>query len=270
MKNKRHFALLSSLPLIISGCFGYSGSVNAIKNGDIASSDISSDNAYRYVDFKTLDNLIKSNSEFIFYLSSTTCTSCQEFEPIMVNYIQNTHQLVYKMNADTQFEDFQQLYNTYADYFNGLSYTPGIYIFGDGAGSYQISNSRISNLNMFTTAMKEKVYESNVYSISNFSSLDSYLGMQNRSYLLFYDRSNSEYANYYNSYLKESVNKFDKNIIIVELSQFSDKDLESVKSLLNIEKIEPIMYSTMLGKKLDYHVVTNIDEIKNTMSLKFE
>lgn len=267
MKHKRPLLFISICPLLISGCFSYVGNVVAFKNGDIAFGEINSNNAYRYVDYEMLDNLITSNSEFIFYLSSTTCSSCQEFEPIMVDYIKNSTQLVYKMNADKQQEDFEKLYNNYSDYFNGLSYTPGIYIFGDGVGGYQISNSRISNLNMFTTAMKEKLYESNVYSVSKYSVLDSYLSNHEKSYVLFYDRSNKQYSEYYNSMLKEEVNQFKKELLVVELSLLTDEDLENVKNLLDIDEIEPLMYVRMDAKEVFNHVATNIDEIRHTLEL---
>lgn len=268
MQKKLSFGLILSIPLLLSGCTGYIGNVVAYKNGDIAFGDISSENAYRMADFNTIDKLMASQSEFIFYLSSTTCHACSEFEPVMVEYIQNSKQLVYKMNADVQKDDFEKLYNKYSDYFNGLVGTPAVYIMGDGAGGYQISNSRNSNVNMFSTAMKERLYESNVYSMSKYSSLDSYLSSSERRYVLFYDRSNTEYAGYYNLVLKEVVNKVDKELIIMETSLLSDEDINSVKSLLNMDKLEPLMYARFDNKVVFNHIATNIDEIRHTIGLK--
>ena len=53
----------------------------------------------------------------------------------------------------------------------------------------------------------------------------------------------------------------------MELSLLADEDLENVKSLLDIDEIEPLMYVRMDAKEVFNHVATNIDEIRHTLEL---
>ena len=85
---------------------------------------------------------------------------------------------------------------------------------------------------------------------------------------MFYDRSNNEYSGYYNLVLKETINKIDKELIIMETSLLSDEDINSVKTLLNVDKLEPLMYARFDNKVIFNHIATNIDEIRHTLGLK--
>ncbi len=55
------------------------------------------------IDSETLSNLISDQSDFIVLISSATCSSCAEFEPIILEYIAQNHLPIYRIEADEAF-----------------------------------------------------------------------------------------------------------------------------------------------------------------------
>jgi len=52
---------------------------------------------------QTLSDMLANKETFILYVSSETCLSCQEFEPILMDFIQINHVLVYEIESSSQF-----------------------------------------------------------------------------------------------------------------------------------------------------------------------
>ena len=76
------------------------------------------------VDATTLADLIASESDMIVLISSDTCSSCSEFEPILVSYIELHHIPVYRIEADELFPTDNSLI--------AYEYTPTLVLYNEG------------------------------------------------------------------------------------------------------------------------------------------
>lgn len=76
------------------------------------------------IEYEMLSQLLSDEESFILYISSATCSSCQEFEVILSQFIQDNHVLIYQIEAVDQLP----LDNELLDY----QYTPTIFIIQNG------------------------------------------------------------------------------------------------------------------------------------------
>ena len=164
MKTLRPFLTMIMLALSLSSC---TGKVHAEKvvsmNGDLLSlEEINYDNCCYDVSFSEMQALMKSNEKFVFYLTSSQCSHCKEFQDKMTNFVQKTSTLVYRMDIidksqQKYSEEFEQLRETYKDYFfiNDEVYTPAVYIVEGEKVAQSVPSTRYSQKWMFKKAMKD-------------------------------------------------------------------------------------------------------------------
>ena len=79
---------------------------------------------YIEIDSDELVEKLNANEDFMLYISSVTCTSCEEFKPILELVIQNKDVKIYKIEAGELFKAT----NDYIPY----QFTPTIVIIRDG------------------------------------------------------------------------------------------------------------------------------------------
>lgn len=104
------------LTLLLLGACNGRGSVNLVPNDSLVS--------LIDIDSEALSNLISNQSDFIVLISSATCSSCAEFEPIILEYITQNHLPIYRIEADEAFPSD----NSIVDY----DYTPTLVLFDKG------------------------------------------------------------------------------------------------------------------------------------------
>lgn len=212
MKTLRPILTMIMLTLSLSSC---TGKVHAEKvvsmNGDLLSlEEINYDNCCYDVSFSEMQALMKSNEKFVFYLTSSQCSHCKEFQDKMTNFVQKTSTLVYRMDIidksqQKYSEEFEQLRETYKDYFfiNDEVYTPAVYIVeGEKVADY-VPSTRYNYKWMFKNAMKDYVQTGKNYS---FSSVEAYKKFADarwkNSYMsIVIDRQDEEKRNLYSKYL---------------------------------------------------------------------
>lgn len=76
------------------------------------------------IDVETLQLKIDRQDSFILYVSSPTCTSCEEFRPILLSWIESSHAMVYQINVSDDFKTDNALLP--------YSVTPTIFIIHEG------------------------------------------------------------------------------------------------------------------------------------------
>jgi len=55
------------------------------------------------ISYQDLSDMIEQNDTFILYVSSETCSSCQEFEPILIEFVEIHHIMVYKIESSLEY-----------------------------------------------------------------------------------------------------------------------------------------------------------------------
>ena len=85
-------------------------------------------------------NLYNSNLNYIILFSDEGCSSCNLFNPIIKQYVEETHQFVIKVEG----EDKYKIANEYKDKFfpNSSVSTPSIFIKENGDNVYQVDHSQ--------------------------------------------------------------------------------------------------------------------------------
>ena len=150
---------ISSLILIagslLTGC-GKSGDIPLLCNSDFILYQTMSENHLFYTpSFEEFNNLYNSNLNYIIFFTEPGCSACQSFDPIIKEYIQNSHQFVVKVDG----EDKYKIQNEYKEKFfpdSGIL-TPSIFIKENGDNFYNVNYSKyMQTYNAFSRHMESR------------------------------------------------------------------------------------------------------------------
>ena len=235
MKKIRLVLSLAFMTSLLGGCSSFNGEAPAIKNGDLIYP--LSDDPYRLrdVSFETLDNVIESSGDYIVLFSQKGCSSCVEFKPVIEQYIKETNQLV--LHYEVSNSDFiSEFLPKYKDTFfpNGEIFTPSLFVASKGNTPERMSNNMFKTALMLKNLMKDKVYETEVYSFTRFTPLKNFIEKTSEFDLYAYDQSDEDHVSAYNSFVRENILKSTRKSAILDLSYISENDKEAFTSLLNV------------------------------------
>ena len=224
MKTRRLFPTMIMLALSLTSCAGKNAEKIVAINGDLLSqSEITYENSCKDVTFSEMDTLIKSNEKFVFYLTSSICSHCEEFKDKITAYVKDTSTMVYRMDIiapdhESYSPEFIALREAYKEYFfiNDQVATPQIFIVEGEKVADQVPASRYAQKWMFKRAMKDYVRTTNIYS---FSSMVTYQEFEktrtDKEYITFNADKNSDlYRTYY-----PTIKKSKKDIAIVPIDE---------------------------------------------------
>ena len=90
--------------------------------------------------YEEFTNLYTSNLNYIILFSEKGCSACEFFDPIIKKYVEETHQLVIKVEGENKY----QIEKEYKDKFfpNSGVTTPSIFIKEKGDNIYQVNHSK--------------------------------------------------------------------------------------------------------------------------------
>lgn len=224
MKTVRLFPTMIMLALSLTSCAGKSVEKIVAINGDLLSqSEITYENACRDVSFLEMDTLIKSNEKFVFYLTSSLCSHCEEFKDKITSYVKDTSTMIYRMDIiasdhESYSPEFIALRDAYKDYFfiNDQVATPQIFIVEGQKVADQIPASRYAQKWMFKRAMKDYVRTANIYSFSSMLTYQEFEKTRtDKEYVTFnVDKSSDLYQTYY-----PSIKTANKEVAIVPIDE---------------------------------------------------
>lgn len=236
------FSILLTLPL--TSCGANSDNVHVLKNGELnVLSELTYDNVYVEATYSYMKNMLQGQENFIFYLTSNTCSHCLEFKSKMLEYVKASHSLVVKMEVYLEDEktpnpEFEQFYNNYKEQFfvNGEINTPQVYVAnGENVATF-VPSSRYSTATMFKTAMNDYVYTCNV---STFSTLKAYNDFKskhlNDGFLtILIERSNQNLIKIYKNQIDQLIKNSKKDIALVEINDNNKNDFYSLFELQDL------------------------------------
>ena len=226
MKSLRPFLSLILISLSLTSCSGASPDKVVSINGDLLllrDNEINYDNAFRDVNLKELNNLILSNEKFVFYLTSSECSHCLEFQDKIVDYIQKTRTMVCRMDIidedkKTYSDEFIEFFAVYKDYFfvNEKVLTPQVYVVEGKKVAQQVPSSRYAQKWMFKRAMKDYVETGHLYSFTNNDAYEKFRNeRENKEYFTIYADKTCSYYIEYNSVLREAK----RDVAIIETEE---------------------------------------------------
>lgn len=247
---KKKITSLLLLPLLLSSCGSFKGSVKAYKNGEIYfENEITYENALVHANFNMIYEMINSNEPFLLYFKSEGCLACNEFKGVLTEYVNNTKQTIYYMDTNDDYEEFKKLDQKYKEVFfpsNEGVYTPQLYAYSESC--IPVKNTKYENITMFTNAMKETVSECEVYKVNTYVTLEKFINAKEEIDIFTYDRSESSFVTKYNQ-IKNDIEKTNRKSIILEIDRMSEKDILITQALLGIMEFRPEVYTFSDAKK---------------------
>lgn len=101
--------------------------------------NISNEHLFYIPTLEEFDNLYNSNLNFIIMFSEEGCSACQQFDPIIKEYIKNSHQLVVKIDGDDKYK----IHTQYKDKFfpDSEILNPTIFIKENNNNLYKVDYS---------------------------------------------------------------------------------------------------------------------------------
>lgn len=91
------------------------------------------------ISYANLESVMNDETRFILLISSETCQSCIEFEPILQSFIDETDVVIYRIEANRDFPTDNELFP--------YQYTPTLHLVENGTSLY--SFDPIKNKNVF-------------------------------------------------------------------------------------------------------------------------
>lgn len=137
MNFKRTAILLLMTSTLLSGC-NDAGKKSLLLNSDyLLYGEIKTEHLFLTPSLKEFTNLYNSDLSYIVMFSDEGCSTCNDFAPIIKDYVLNTHQLVVSVNG----ADKYKINEEYRDKFfkDSMISTPSIFIKEKGDEIYQVN-----------------------------------------------------------------------------------------------------------------------------------
>lgn len=267
MKTLRPILTMIMLTLSLSSCGGKIKPEKVVSiNGDLLLMDeINYENCCYDVSFAEFDSLIKSNEKFVFYLTSSLCSHCEEFKDKMINFVDKTDTLVYRMDIIAEDKkgyspEFELFLENYKQYFfvNEEIYTPAVYIVeGEKVADY-VPSTRYNYKWMFKNAMKDYVQTGKNYSFSGVEAYKKFADARwKNSYMsIVIDRQDEEKRNLYSKYLS-IIKASSLDVAIIDINSNNKEAFANYLNFIDIDSLTAF-YSNASDK--DVYVFSNNDE----------
>lgn len=101
-----------------------------------------------------LQTMLDNQEDFVLYIFSPTCSSCQDFEPILTGFIEESHLPVYQITTDSEFPQDNELIP--------YEFTPTIVIIQSGELLSSVNpltdDTAFASVDSFKSYIKEYIY----------------------------------------------------------------------------------------------------------------
>ncbi len=153
----------SAIPL--SGCSDFHGSIKAYKNPTLMWTEADYEGSFEKFDRDAIIRQYNNHISFGILICQNGCGACNDFKPIIKDYLKNTKQLIYKMNITEQQDEFNWLIQYhYYDWFEGKApKTPSVFMIHDENIAEEIPYSKFGTIYSFTNAMRDTISLTNCY-----------------------------------------------------------------------------------------------------------
>lgn len=261
---KLYLSLMIIAPLLL-GC---SPVPDKYKNDFIFNFDNAIENNEQFdITTDRLINLIDNSFVNVFFYSST-CTPCLDAINMVERYEKETDILLY--HYDVNNANYNLLLNKYDFLDSNINY-PSIMLLEKGEFKYEINEDKFSSYSNFKKIIDSHLLNKNLYILTKEESLNSYLNEYETSLVFVYDSSNSDQLVFFDEHLRNSLNKNNKNILLLDRNYCETVLFSSLFNYFNIEEnITNFIgyYDQEIKRFADYMI--NDKSLENVLNLFFD
>lgn len=206
--------IILMLGCMLFSCGGHSSSMNVQNDLPIIESSAFNQT---FIDISKgqLKGKIANEDTFLLFLYSSSCFSCEEFKPIINNYITYSHAIIYGIDIDKENLPGD---NELAPYIS----TPSLFLFNRGEQSerYDSSTDIFNSLANFEHCLSNIVKLSRLYKVNNESELDALIATQDNIKVYFYLSTCNDCLAFSRLYFTDRIEKLNHVIYGFEVQEY--------------------------------------------------
>ena len=213
-----------------------------------------------------LENLIDSKQSFVFEMYTDWCSHCIDLEPLLVKYVENENQTIYRLNVtDWESETFTYYQEKYPSIFKG-SYVPAVRFVKDGELTYEVDNNKFAKYNSFERIMNKHFINSNIQMISSYMGFEDYINNHNNYLAMVYDLDDVLSLELSTKYLITSdVANAKKDVILLNKTEIGNDFARFTRYFgTDANSFAVLVKSKEITKTIDYHI--DGSELNNMVS----
>ena len=174
-----------------------------------------------------LHELLDHQATFPLYLYGEHCIHCNNFKPILGQYIKNTHRQFYKCTFKTE-EEYNFVVNDYPEVFKNYTGTPSMLFIKDGELTYQVANTKFQSYEAFATIVKKHFYEGNLYTIDSLDGLKYYLNDYKDTFIYCYDDASNVSIEIFKTIYDKMLNNKSQNLLILNKNEILEENYKDI------------------------------------------
>ena len=238
---KKSLLIASFIPVLLSSC-SYKGPVKTYKNANLLlQEEITYENAFIKFDKTVVESQKTAQYSYMLYISQDGCGLCKDFAPVILEYVKQTHQLVYKIDAIKNPAELDYIADICKDsWFEGKDIvTPTVMVVHGQSSVVPIHYTKFGNINSFTNALRSEISFTNVYMTSSQFDYISACKKLNRDIVYFnINMKNEAHQKLYFNAIKSLVEVANKTIVISDREEYNSVTSIVVKKTNNEPVIE--------------------------------
>ena len=180
-----------------------------------------------------LHELLDHQATFPLYLYGEYCIHCNNFKPILGQYIKNTHRQFYKCTFKTE-EEYNFVVNDYPEVFKNYTGTPSMLFIKDGELTYQVANTKFQSYEAFATIVKKHFYEGNLYTIDSLDGLKYYLNDYKDTFIYCYDDASNVSIEIFKTIYDKMLNNKSQNLLILNKNEILEENYKDICDYLEL------------------------------------
>lgn len=216
---KKSLLIVSFIPVLLSSC-SYKGPVKTYKNANLLlQEEITYENAFIKFDKTVVESQKTAQYSYMLYISQDGCGRCKDFAPVILEYVKQTQQLVYKIDAIKNPAELDYIADICGDsWFNKQQIvTPTVMIVSGHSEVVPIHYTKFGNINSFTNALRSEISFTNVYMTNSQFDYVAASKKINKDIIYFnINMKNADHQNLYFNAIKSLVEVANKTVVICD------------------------------------------------------
>ena len=223
---KKLLPLLFCAPILVASCSLFGEDNRTALAGNIDTYLSEEKNNYLAPSINEITANLRINANFAIYFTTEGCSSCEEFSPIMDNYISGHNLMVYKFDSEKNREELNEFTSLYGEKFSMDTYLslPALCIIKNGEPNYVNRDSYMKTQNAFNNFMNSHYKVGNVFYTSG-NVFDKEFVNREFAYVYF-DFNNDPNLSLYKTKLDEKVKSSSRKVIVSNYAEDSNIHLK--------------------------------------------
>ena len=236
----------------------------------IAISPVNTEYGFIEASVDQVANLIESKQHFILETYTTTCSSCQELEPILKEYVTKNNKAIYRLKANSVDIEVlnEKLLDKYPNIFTERT-VPSIKFIKNGTLTYNVNSNKFGTYSGLSKILNKHFLKSSIYIADNIEDYESFASSNLNHLIYSYDLNEKGSLDFANQYLiNQDFTKAKKTLILINKVSFADKFANfCTKYTEGNEKFFAAIKDKKVIKTIDYSSAdgNQIDEVISSL-----